>query len=263
MHAYNGMTFRDYETASQDLFLPVFVHFFSFCMSLISYQLFKVECSNQMYALSLASCVVGLRAILLRTISILLYYTCIPDRRRLPVTSTSSLLQFVGGPCYTLPILLEQSGKIIAIFMSVFLPLLLLSQKFKFGLQVDKCRLYLLTEIQHSRIYVLFLSIVFMSQISQQLFKIECSNVVYRFIMTYCIALTRASFISLILFKNLSFVLSLYSLINKTCVRDFSATFQGSEIKFPVQIDGHLLHCGIANQYNRIYFTLYFVYFCP
>lgn len=81
--------------------------FFSFCMSLISYQLFKVECSNEMYALSLASCVVGLRAILLRTISILLYYTCIPDRRRLPVTSTSSLLQFVGRPCYTLPILLE------------------------------------------------------------------------------------------------------------------------------------------------------------
>ena len=101
-----------------------------------------------------------------------------------------------------------------------------------------------------------FLSIFFSSTISRQLFKIETSNLVYRFTMTSCIKGLKIGLLPFVL----PYVCSFFFL-SRFFVNDTSTTVKDRNFKFGIQIHNDKLYRGIENGPSPICSSLYSFFF--
>ena len=101
----------------------------------------------------------------------------------------------------------------------------------------------------------------FVSQFSQELCKLESSNMVYICSMSDCIVVLRLRVMAFIFFYPF-FFLSLYKMLTfKICVGVFSETFKARMLKLSIHMDNELLYCGIENQTPCSYSPLYLFVF--
>ena len=97
----------------------------------------------------------------------------------------------------------------------------------------------------------------FLSKISQQPCKVECSYLVYRLMMICCIVGLRTSLLLLILpcicpifFPSILWRMTFF-------VKDFSRTMQAWMLIFGMHVDDDLLYRGIGNQPSPAYSFVY------
>ena len=118
------------------------------------------------------------------------------------------------------------------------------------------------TPCSYSSLYLsIFLSYKakFVSQFSQELCKLESSNIVYICRMSDCnveLRLRVMAFIFLFLSIFLSFPI-LHVNIKNFYVRVFSGTFKARILKLGIHMDNELLYCGIENRTPCSYSSLY------
>ena len=104
--------------------------------------------------------------------------------------------------------------------------------------------------------YICSFSPDFSSKISPQLFKIETSNLVYRFTTTNCIVGLK---IGLLLFV-LPCICSFFFL-SRSFVKDISATVKDRNFKFDIQVHNDKMYCGIEHGPSHFCFSLYLFLF--
>ena len=95
----------------------------------------------------------------------------------------------------------------------------------------------------------------FLSKISPQPFKIETSNLVYRFITTNCIVESKMGLLLFVLPYIYSFSVS------RIFVKDISTTIKDRNFKFGKEIRNDKLYCGIANGRSPVCSSLYLFLF--
>ena len=98
---------------------------------------------------------------------------------------------------------------------------------------------------------------------SQELCKLESSNMIYICSMSDCIVGLRLRIMALILlFLNQFFFLFLYCMFTlKFCVRVFSGSVSARILKLGIHMDNDLLYCGIENQTYCSY-SFFYPCFC-
>ena len=96
----------------------------------------------------------------------------------------------------------------------------------------------------------------FLSKISPQRFKIETSNLVYKFTTTSCIVELK---MGLLLFV-LPYICPFFCL-SRIFVKDISTTIQDRNFKFGIEIRNDKLYCGITNGLSPICSFLYLFLF--
>ena len=134
-----------------------------------------------------------------------------------------------------------------------------LDRNFKFGIEVRNDKLYCEIANRHSPIcsslpFSFFPD--FSSKISPQPFKIETSNLVYRFTTTSCIVESK---MGLLLFV-LPYICSFFCLF-RIFVEDISTAVQDRIFKFGIEICNDKLYCGIANRHSPMCSFLYLFLF--
>ena len=117
------------------------------------------------------------------------------------------------------------------------------------------------THCSYSSLYLsIFLSfkVKFLSQFSQELCKLESSNMVYICRMSDCIVGLRFRVIALILLFLSIFLSFLFCMfILKICVRVFSGSIETRSLKLCVHMEHILWYSVIVNQAHCSYCTLY------
>ena len=98
----------------------------------------------------------------------------------------------------------------------------------------------------------------FVSQFSQELCKIESSNMVYTCRMSDCIVGLRLRVMAFILLWFIHFLsFPIMHVILKICVRVFSGIVEARILKLGIHMDNELLYCWIENQTRCSYSSLY------
>ena len=101
-----------------------------------------------------------------------------------------------------------------------------------------------------------------MSRFSQELYRLESSNMVYICRMSDCIVGLRLRVIAhIFLFLSIFFLFLYYMLILKICVGFFSGIFKARMLKHGIHMDNELLYYGTENRTPCTYSSLYLSFF--
>ena len=103
-----------------------------------------------------------------------------------------------------------------------------------------------------------------MPQFSQELYRLESSNMVYICRMSDCIVGLRLRVMAhIFLFLSIFLSFLYYMLILKICVGFFSGIFKARMLKLGIHMDNELLYYGIENRTLCTYSSLYLSIFYP